>query len=129
MERRPRTPSNLGVLFVHRLGDLVLEFLTRFSEFTHALAKPAGKFRELLGAEQQENRKKDQKDFLRTEAHSDEGGKSVHLSGSLGRGLEDVKGKFRREERYGREGSPLSMWNGMAARLQLNYRLPGRAIG
>src|SRR5262245_58559165 len=96
MERRAGTPSNLGVLLVDRLGDLVLEFLAGFAKLTHAAAEAASEFRELLGAEEQQHGEENQKDLLRAKAEGDECGKRVHLIGSLGRGLGVVKGKFRR---------------------------------
>jgi hypothetical protein len=101
-ERGMRTEfSDLGIGlrldggFLHRLGDFVFEFLTGLLEFAHAAAQTAGKFREFLGSEEQKNGKEDQEPFLSTWHSKGEKRQRVHLSGSLGRGLGIVKGKFR----------------------------------
>ena len=97
VRRRARTPSNLGILFLDGLGDLVLEFLAGLFELTHALAESAGKFREFLRSKEEQNGEENQKDLLRTKAgKGDKVGQRIHLSESLGCGLEVVKGKFRK---------------------------------
>ena len=85
LKRRKRTRSDLGVLFVRGFVDLVLEFLTGFLEFPHALAETAGEFRQLFRSEEEKDRQKDQYEFLVAKTKDGEGVvKCVHLISSVG---------------------------------------------
>ena len=96
LKRKERTRSDLGFFFLYSLADFVVEFLTGFLELTHAATETAGEFRELLGAEEEQDGDKDKKPFLSAGQADCEDLCRVHLSGSLGGGSGVVKGKFRR---------------------------------
>ena len=95
-QRSARTELDLRVFFLHRLADLVIEFLAGFLELTHAAAETAGEFREFFGSEDQQHKKEDQNPFLSARHADCEDVGRVHLRGSLGVRLRVVKGKFRR---------------------------------
>ena len=71
--------------FLRAAGDLMVKLVLGLAEFTEALAQPTGKFRQLLGSEQQEKQKEDQDHFLISKAENGERESVCHTdAGSIG---------------------------------------------